>query len=159
MRFPVVLRTRERYRAPASLYYEVAGNGLFQVRATPLYRAVTRVESGVPGLLPGREELVLSFPRVPAALLEELLAFFRDAWRTLGGEAIAVLFYREGEFRVGVPSQWVAGYRDRSGAFRAVHHLRYGPVERPQGFVRLGTVHSHADLPAYASSVDCQDEQ
>jgi proteasome lid subunit RPN8/RPN11 len=154
----VVLRTRARYRAPGSLYYEVAANGLFQVRSTALYRAVTRVESGVPGLLPASEDLELLFPRVPAALLGDLLAFFRDAWRTLGGEAVAVLFYRDGEFRVGIPPQWISGTRDRRGAFRPRHHLRYGAVERPEGFVRLGTLHSHADLPAYSSAVDRRDE-
>jgi hypothetical protein len=155
----VVLRTCERYRAPAALYYELAGNGLFQVRATELYRAATRVESGVPGLLPAHEDLVLHLPRVPAPLLEELLLFFRDAWREFGGEALAVLFYRDGEFRVGIPPQWISGGRDHTGAFRASHHLRYGAVERPAGFLRLGTVHSHADLPACSSAVDCLDER
>jgi len=34
VRLPVLLRTAELYRAPARLYYEVAGNGIFQVRDT-----------------------------------------------------------------------------------------------------------------------------
>jgi hypothetical protein len=160
VRFPVVQKSLERYRRPGSLYYELAGNGLFQVRDTALYRAVTRVHTGVPGLLPAWEEVELRVPPLPSGLLEEVLAFFRDAWRACGGEAMVVLFYSaSGEFRVGVPPQTVGGYYDAAGAFRSNHQLRYGRVATPPGFERLGTIHSHADLPAYASAVDCMDEQ
>jgi hypothetical protein len=158
--FPVVPKTQPLYRRPAALYYEVASNGLFQVRDTGLYRAVTRVHTGVPGLLPACEEVELRFPQLPSALLEEVLAFFRDAWRAYGGEAMVVIFYHEsGEFRVGVPPQTVGGYYDSAGAFRSDHQLSYGRVASPEGFERLGTIHSHADLPAFASAVDCMDEQ
>ncbi|MEN8184809.1 MAG: hypothetical protein ABFS46_19995 [Myxococcota bacterium] len=160
MRFPVVLKVHPRYQAPASFYYEMASNGLFQVRSTPLYRAVTQVKTGVPGLLPSWEELELRIPPLPTDLLEEVLAFFRDAWHLHGGEAMVVLFYDGSEeFRVGVPPQTVSGYHDTAGAFHAIHRLQYGAVARPEGFVRLGTLHSHADLPAYSSTLDCMDEQ
>ena len=158
--FQVVVKTHPSTRRPGALYYEVASNGLFQVRDTGLYRAVTRVHTGVPGLLPAWEEVELRVPPLPSALLEEVLAFFRDAWRAYGGEAMVVIFYHEsGEFRVGVPPQTVGGYYDTAGVFRSNHQLRYGRVASPQGFERLGTIHSHADLPAYASAVDCMDEQ
>jgi hypothetical protein len=160
MRFQVVLKAQPRYRRPAALFYEVASNGLFQVRDTRLYRAVTRVHTGVPGLLPTWEEVELRVPPLPSDLIEEVLAFFRDAWRAYGGEAMVVIFYHvSGEFRVGVPPQTVGGYYDASGVFRSHHQLSYGRVATPPGFERLGTIHSHADLPAYASAVDCMDEQ
>lgn len=161
MLFPVVLKTRERYRRPGRLWYEVASNGLFQVREAQSYRAVTRVETGVPGLLPAVEEVVLRFPRVPARTLEEVLAFFHEAYLRYRGEAIVILFYRPGDARfcVRVPWQAIRGRRDWTGRFRAHHELRYRHVEAPAGFVRLGTIHSHANLPAYASAVDCADER
>jgi proteasome lid subunit RPN8/RPN11 len=158
--FQVVLKAQLHYRRPAALFYEVASNGLFQVRDTHLYRAVTRVHTGVPGLLPAWEEVELRVPSLPSALLEEVLAFFRDAWRAYGGEAMVVIFYHvSGEFRVGVPPQTVGGYYDTAGVFCSHHQLSYGRVAAPAGFERLGTIHSHANLPAYASAVDCMDEQ
>jgi proteasome lid subunit RPN8/RPN11 len=161
VRFPIVLKTRARYRAPARLFYEVAANGIFQVRDTGIFRSVTQAEVEVPGLLASQEEVVLRFPRLPAWLLEDVLAFFREAYRQHGGEAIVILFYRpeDREFRAEAPSQSIPGYRDGAGVFRAHHQLRYGQVERPEGFVRMGSIHSHAQSPAYASAVDCADEQ
>ena len=72
---------------------------------------------------------------------------------------VSIFYHVSGEFRVGVPPQTVGGYTDATGVFRSHHQLRYGRVATPQGFERLGTIHSHADLPAYASAVDCMDEQ
>jgi hypothetical protein len=156
-----VLRTAERYRAPARLYYEVAGNGLFQVRDTDGYRAVTRIFGGVPGLLPGRERVELRCPRVPAPLLARVLAFFRDVHERWGGEAIVLLFYdgRSREFRIGVPPQTLWLRRDATGRLRAGSRLDYRAAERPAGFVRFGSIHSHSALPALASELDHEEER
>lgn len=161
MRLPVVLRTGERYRAPARLYYEVAANGIFQVRDADGYRAVTRVFGGVPGLLPGRECVELRCPRVPAPLLARVLAFFREVHERWGGEAIVLLFYdgRSGEFRIGVPPQTVWLRRDAQGGLRAAYRLDYRAVARPPGFVRFGSIHSHSALPAVASELDHEEER
>lgn len=161
MRIPVVLRSRERYRAPARLFYEVAGNGIFQVRETDGYRSVTRIFGGVPGLLPARECVELRCPRLPARLLAPVLAFFREVHARWGGEAIVLLFYdgRSGEFRIGVPPQTVWLRRDANGGLRAAYHLDYRAAERPEGFVRFGSIHSHSALPAVASQIDHDEER
>jgi hypothetical protein len=158
--FPVVLRAPGVSPPACSLYYEVAANGVFQVRDTPLYRAVTRAGDLVPGLLPERERLRLKCPRLPRADVEELLVFFDAVYRRHRGEAVALLFFcaETMQYRVAVPPQWLVGRRGHDGRWRADYALRYGGALRPPGFVRLGTVHSHADLPAYASGVDAADE-
>lgn len=161
MNFPVIIKTPGHQRPSTSLYYEVAENGLFQVRHTALYRAVTRVAGPLPGLLPEYERLQLDFPPLPTRLLQEVVAFFAEVYRRYEGEAVVVLFYRVDtrEHCVGVPPQTLAGRRQFDGKWRAHHAVRYGNVTRPTGFLRLGTIHSHADLPAYSSAVDCADEQ
>jgi hypothetical protein len=161
MNFPIVIKTPGHQRPNANLYYEVAENGLFQVRNTALYRAVTRVEGPLPGLLPDYERLQLDFPPLPTRLLQEVVAFFAEAYQRYEGEAVVILFYRTDtrEHRVGVPPQTLSGRRSFDGKWRAHHALHYGNVTRPTSFLRLGTIHSHADLPAYSSAVDCADEQ
>jgi proteasome lid subunit RPN8/RPN11 len=162
--FPILLKTpagREQPEPLPSLYYEVAANGVFQVREAKTHRAVTRATAAVPGLLAERESVDLYFPRLPAALIENVLAFFDTVHRQWHGEAIVILFYhpeRE-RFEVGVPPQTIGFYRDAYGRSRTDHHLDYGNVERPSGAIRLGTIHSHGNLPAYASETDCEDEQ
>ena len=161
MEFPIVLKKHEHFRDPGQLFYEVAANGLFQVRETATHRAVTKVEGGIPGLLPERERVDLRFPPLPATLLIEVIAFFDEIYRRHRGEGIVILFFdpaRE-EFRVGVPPQKISGYTDSQGRWRPDYRLRYGNVARPEGFVRFGSIHSHASLAAYASHTDCEDEK
>jgi hypothetical protein len=160
-RFPIVLKDRAELELAHPVYYQVAANGLFLVRDTPLYRATTRVTTGVPGLHPSREELVVRFPPLPVALVEPILAFFREVYERWTGEAIVLLFLcpESGEYRALVPPQEIPGYRDAWGRPRAYLRLRYGSVARPEGFVRFGSIHSHAELPAGASCTDLEDEE
>lgn len=161
MILPVVLKKEGRKEPDAPVYYVVAANGIFQIREAGSYRAVTPARAGIPGLLPEEERVELRFPRLPAPMLEEVLAFFREVYRRHGGEAIVILFYRSDteEFRVDAPEQTLPGYRDWRGEWRASPHLDYGEAPRPPDFLRFGTIHSHADMAAYSSFTDRQDEQ
>ncbi len=161
MKIPIVLKTPAAMPAPGRLYYEVAENGIFQVRDTELYRAVTRAALPLPGLAPGREELVIHFPRLGRAAVEDVLAFFRQVHRWCGGEAVVIIFYapEQQEYRLVAPPQRLPGRWHGDGRWWADYAVRYESVPRPEGFVRFGTIHSHADLPAYASGLDCDDER
>jgi hypothetical protein len=161
VKLPIVFKKAGGRDPEASIYYEVAANGIFQVRDTGTYRAVTRAPTDVPGLLPEKERVELLFPRLPALLLEEAFGFFREVYRCHGGESIVILFYRPDtrEFRVDAPPQTLPGYRNWRGEWRASLRLDYDEAPRPPGFLRFGTIHSHADMAAYSSFTDCQDEQ
>lgn len=161
MRFPIVLRDASHREPPGRLYYEVAANGLFQVKDTPLYHAVTEVTRDVPGLEPSCERLLLKVPPLPEEIIRDVVAFFDEVYREFAGEAIALLFYRPEtrEYRADVPPQRIPGYRDSRGSLRAYLRLDYGTVARPEGFLPFGTIHSHAEYSAYSSGVDCDDER
>lgn len=162
MTFPVLIKTSVYVEPRASIYFELAADGcVYQVRDTPIYRAVTRATGPIPGLAPECEHLALRFPRLSRAQLEDVLAFFEEVYRRYRGEAVVILFYRAEtrEFQVAVPPQRLPGARRKNGRWEADHAVQYGSVARPSDSVRLGTIHSHADLPAYASGEDCADEQ
>ena len=90
---PVLLKTAPDVRVEDRLYYEVASNGIFQVKDTSLYRSVTQVTRDVPGLYPSRERLDMRFPPLPAGSIEEVLAFFAEVNQRFEGEAIVMIFY------------------------------------------------------------------
>lgn len=161
MNFPILLKTGPEVRSDDSIYYLVAANGVFQVRTTSCYRAVTRADGPIPGLCPQEEYALLDTPALPRSVIRKVLSFFHAVYRRYGGEAIVILFYRADTrcFRVLAPPQELPGYRGWDGRWRAALHLRYGRVERPTGYLRFGTIHSHAHLPARASDTDCADEQ
>ena len=158
---PILLKTEADVRAEENLYYEVASNGIFQVTDTELYRAVTQVTREVPGLHPSRERLEMRFPPLPAEPLEEVLAFFAEVNHRFQGEAIVMIFFdpEARSYCFDAPPQRIPGYRDYRGNLRAYLRLDYGCAPRPEGHRLFGTIHSHADLSAYSSSVDCDDER
>lgn len=161
MKFPIVLNTTERFVEPGSLYYLVASNGIFQVRNTPTHRSVTRVERDIPGLLSETPRVDLNFPALPASLLDSVIAFFDEVYWCYRGEAIVILFFdpKTQEYRAEVPPQKITGYYDTRGQWMSDYRLDYENAERPDGFIRFGTIHSHANLAAYSSHTDCEDEK
>ncbi len=161
MRFPVVLKKSEDIVEPGNFYYLVASNGIFQIRNTPTHRSVTRAERDIPDLLSETPRVELLFPDLPASFLECVIAFFNEVYWRYRGEAIVILFFnpKTQEYRAEVPPQKISGFYDSRGRWFADYSLDYGRVERPEGFMRFGTIHSHASLPAYASHVDCEDEK
>ena len=161
MIFPILLKTDADVRSDESVHYVVASNGVFHVADTETHRAVTRTEGPIPGLVPERESLRLRFPPVPATVLRPVLGFFRQVYEDHRGEGIVILFYRPDDlsYRVGVPQQTILGYQRWDGEWRAYLGLRYGSAPRPRGYLRFGTVHSHAETSAGASHTDCADER
>jgi hypothetical protein len=161
MIWPVRLKTDSAIPCQETVHYLVASNGIFKVCQTETYRSVTRVREIIPGLLPERESLRLTCPRVPASLLRHVLAFFRAVYIEHGGEAIVVLFYRPNTrtYRLGIPRQTIPGYKGWDGSWRPYVRLRYEPPPRPSGYLRFGTIHSHASCSAEPSAVDCADEE
>jgi hypothetical protein len=158
---PVLLKTDAEVHSDEKRYYEVASNGTFQVTDTELFRAVTRVTRDVPGLFPSRERLDMRFPPLPSEPLEEVLAFFAEVNRRFESEAIVMIFFDPAarSYCFDAPPQRIPGYRDYRGKLRAYLRLDYGSAPRPKGHLLFGTIHSHADLSAYSSGVDCDDER
>lgn len=147
--FPVYLK-EDRFEEPDDpIYYLVTRDGLFQVKRTGALRSCTRVR-GISWLEGEREGVRVETPKIPAAILREAVAFFRAVFDEHKAEAVVLLFYHPGErrFACRIPPQNVAG-----------GHCRYEIGPTPPGFVRVGTMHSHASADAFHSELDDLDER
>jgi hypothetical protein len=141
------------------MYFLLARDGVYLAQRSPLYDSITRFDGALPGLATQRPQLRLHLPKLPQRLVERVVGFFLDVFQRFGTEALVVMFYAPGRgFRIGVPrqepSRLYVGMTNLGG-----YHLRYVRCPRPQGFLQLGTMHSHGDLPATHSCVDQADEQ
>lgn len=156
---PLHLKTPDFSEPGEQLYYLAASNGIFLVRKTALFVSATKADP-LPGLERQSECVTLLFPKVPAAILATIYGFFRAAYRRWQGEAVAFLFYapETGRFRVGVPPQSICRYRNFLG-WKTECRVRYEHCTRPKGYLKLGDAHSHANLPAFFSSTDDEDDQ
>ena len=158
---PVVLKTDGAEAPDTPVYHQVAANGVFEVRHTPIYRSITRFYGDLPGLEAENESVELLAPRLPAALMEEVVAFFGHVFRVCDAEAVVVLFFdpERSRYRFEVPRQTVSMFRRSDGRWATELSVRYQNVARPEGYLRCGSIHSHAELSAHASHVDCSDER
>jgi hypothetical protein len=158
--FPVYIKDKDFHQPEVSAYYLVADNGTFLVKNMALYSSSTKVEGS--HLLTQDEQVKLRFGMIPASLICAILGFFRTAFLWHGGEAIVFLYYSQNDrsFCVKVPPQQV--FRRMNGQGMYLHtdtHVTYDACERPRQFIKLGTIHSHADGSAYHSCTDSNDEK
>lgn len=155
---PVYLKTGDTQPPTDPVYYVVAANGTFLVRNTALFTATTPTAEVI-GLERQQQEVRLHFPKIPRPVMERIIGFFRMVYLRWDGEAIAFLFYAPDrrEFRVEIPSQTLPRLRSGEG-WRTAGRLEYATVPRPEGFLKLGDVHSHRDSPAFFSSIDDRDD-
>jgi len=155
---PLYLRTADFSEPPESLYYLVAAEGMFLVNRNGLFSSVTEVR-GVAGLESQKPEVRLHFPRIPRGILEQAYGFFDYVYRKWEGEAVAFLYYSAKHgFHLDVPPQKLFRYKSYRG-WRTQGRVEYGSMPRPEGYVKLGDAHSHADTPAFFSGTDDRDDE
>jgi PRTRC genetic system protein A len=147
--FPIYLKD-DRFEEPDDpIYYLVTRDGLFQVKRNPLFHARTKVR-GLSWLSPEQEAAHLQLPPIPSSLLAEIVSFFREVFEVHRAEAVVLLYFNreEGRYKLKIPKQQVAG-----------GHCRYEIGPTPAGWLRVGTIHSHASADAFHSELDDEDER
>ncbi len=158
--FPIYIKDQEPFPAPRdATYFLLARDGVYLVKRSPVFEAVTRYDGVLPGLASQTPQLQLNLPPLPQDVVETVVGFFLQVFRRYGTEAIVVLFYStDSGFHVEAPPQqvshWGAGCDHLVG-----YHVQYGRCQRPPNYVQLGTIHSHGALPATHSHVDKLDER
>ncbi|MEX1278685.1 MAG: hypothetical protein WEI16_06510 [Chloroflexota bacterium] len=146
--FPIITAdesTVEEVSLPAFL---VARDGLYLRKRSLLGLSQTRVDE-VAHLPAAREYLEYALPKVPAALMGQVVGFFRAIWSRQKSEALALLSWDGESFGLIVPEQ--------SAGVASVKH-RLAPADVPTGMRLVGSIHSHGALSAGASLTDEADE-
>lgn len=136
---------------PASgTYFVIGRDGMYLRKENVVGSALVPVQH-ISFLREAAEKAVYHLPRLPTALVADIFAFFRQVYENHKSEAIVLVHYSEAEhiFLLSCPKQLVDG----SG----VHH--YDATERFDGYLLVGSVHSHADMSAIHSCTDQEDEE
>jgi hypothetical protein len=129
------------------MFYVLTGNGPMLVKNGPVFSSISKVDDFV-GLGEIPESLTYWFEPIPETIVKQVVAFFDWA---APSEAMVLPYYNldTKEWIVLVPEQTVsAGSID--------YEMK---DEVPEGFVRLGSWHSHGAGSAYHSSIDTHDEE
>lgn len=143
---PVVVLPKGDFTLPSDqdIVYLIAGNGNFVLKNLAISRSLTKVDciDQLPKLEPFGE---LNIPHIPKELLAQSLKFFKQIYETYKSEAGIRIFYNPNTkwYLLDVPKQKISG--------ASVDWENSNP---PQGFMYIGTLHSHVTMSAFHSGVD-----
>lgn len=146
--FPIVAVDESAAGELALPAFLVARDGLYLRKRSLLGLSQVQVET-VAHLPSAREYLEYALPKVPAALMAQVVGFFRAVWRAKRSEALALLTWDGAAFGLVVPEQ-------RAGVASVKHRL--APDDVPAVARLVGSIHSHGALGAGASLTDEADE-
>lgn len=141
-------------------YYVLAANGLFLVRNHAFFRSSVPAPSFPSELGEQHEAFEPRFPKIPRDMLERIVAFFSAVAEAYGAEAGVLLYWDPEASAVHViaPPQVATitrGYRGRGQPVGLHYEVPHGV---PPAWILFGDVHSHAQLAAFASATDQDDE-
>ncbi len=144
--------------ADEECFYLLSRDGLFIGRNQPLMRSLVPAPNWPRELHPQERYLQLTYPKVPAGLLADIVGFFWSVASRYGAEAAVLLGYDGTTITPIVPEQtgtigW--GYSGRPYPIGLHYQI---PLEL-NGLRIIGDFHSHAFEAAYASSIDVHDER
>jgi hypothetical protein len=161
---PIVIKRSKDTPLPEgeNLYYVIASNGVFRVRKTQWFESCVKTDK-LPGELEAQEEqLIVNFPKIPKALLEKTVGFFRWAFQKHSTEAVMLLVLNRDTNQVFAlcPEQTGFYHKGWNNSKRTSADVKYKmPVDIPGKFYIFGTIHSHCDFSAYSSPMDKEDEK
>lgn len=146
--FPIVAVDESAAESIALPAFVVARDGLYLRKRSLLGLSQVQVDE-VAHLPSTREYLEYALPKVPAALMSQVVGFFRAIWARQKSEALVLLTWNGESFGLVVPQQ-------RAGAASVKHRLEATDVS--PGTHLVGSIHSHGALSAGASLTDEADE-
>lgn len=133
--------------------YVQAEDGIYLIKITCAYGAKIKLKKEeLPPLKKITEEIILTLPKkIPFDWIWKTIKFFKYVLNTFGTEAILIIFYHpeKEEFRLAAPLQVAS-----TGQVRTVE-----PIISIDGFLPIGSFHSHGCGSAFHSSGDISDEK
>jgi hypothetical protein len=147
--FPVYVKGADGELPDDSLYYWVAGNGIFLVKNHRLFASKTRVAE-IPFLPLEAPSFEFKGPRISCTVLAQVLALFKEVWHRYRAESVVILTFDMAmeSYEIEVPHQTVGG----------IHCVYRETPEALSERVRVGTIHSHGHEDAFYSERDDADE-
>jgi hypothetical protein len=136
----------------APISYVLTGTGLKMYQSSGVFTSLTDA-GGVANLTEIPDKCIYALSKMPSALVKQINSFFQWAYDEGQAEAIVMPYYNADteEWFILCPQQTV-------GAGHAKYEFDPFSEEIPEGFVRVGSWHSHGSSEAFHSSVDDRDE-
>lgn len=154
--FPVHIFRNGMQLPQEGTYFVLAGNGCWMHKDTGLVSCFVPVEQiSFLDEIDARAWVHCRLPKIPHALVYRVRHFFARVVAMQRTEANVVLYYNK------QTNQYKVLPTDQSVSLAGVEYKRKGVTEMEgmEGYLRVGTIHSHCDFDAFHSGTDIGDER
>lgn len=131
------------------IFYIVAKEGIFLKKKMGIMESLAPVKN-ISTLESVQSSAKMHINKIPATSFAKVIDFFRKVYTAYRGESIVLLFYNEEskKYRIIPPHQKVSSAS-----------IDYNRGMSLEGWMMIGTIHSHAGMSAFHSGVDDSDEE
>lgn len=153
--FPVYIYEKDKKLPETGTYFVVAGNGLWIHKDMPVYQGFVKVNNiSCLDDLNTEDYLKCKLPRIPFVLVWKIKQFFKEVIKKHHAESCTVLFYNFEK------NHWIVHIPVQTVSHGGVQYLREGAssLSNMDGYLPVGTIHSHCDFQAFHSNTDQDDE-
>lgn len=145
--FPVYMKKPGTTPPDANTYYIVAKNGQYLCKKSWWADAIVPVKQ-IAILEEQKAEIKLKLPTLSAVMLTKVWRFFQAVFKENNSEAAVLLHYSP-------TLGWEMTVPVQTATFS---HVDYKMTDRLNGYVFVGTMHSHSSMSAFHSGTDIGDE-
>lgn len=133
--------------------YIIASNGMFIKKKNEVFASIVKIEQ-VRSLLPLNEMASYQLPQLGRKFLMKTWKFFREIYLKHKSEAVMFIYYNRisCEYEAYVPEQEVTSGNTKNIDLGQI-------VPQLDNCILVGTIHSHASMTAFHSSIDDADEK
>lgn len=133
--------------------YIIASNGLFIKKQNEVFASIVKIEQ-IRSLLPLNEMASYQLPPLGRKFLMKTWKFFREVYLKHKSEAVMFIYYNKlsSEYEAYVPEQEVTSGNTKNSDLGQI-------VPQKDNCILVGTIHSHASMTAFHSSIDDADEK
>lgn len=148
---PVYLKTDKNMEWPKDrLFYILSADGLFLCRNHEWFRSCSPAKHGPSELEEQKPFASIHYPKIPKALIEKALGFFRAIEQKKGSESALILVWNR------ITNQMELVCPDQKANYASVE---YEIPKLPQHYALIGDIHSHPSFSPDPSFTDEKDEE
>lgn len=130
-------------------------DGTYRYADNKMYSAVVKVPTPYGGEEIKEQIIGIKLPKIPYDMFNKIYEFFKHVYKEYKAEVAVLLWYNfeKDEWETEVPKQSVGG--------GSVHYTRdedWANEMNKNGFLCVGTIHSHCEMSAFHSGTDDHDE-
>lgn len=147
--FPIYINDGESEIPKDDICYIVAKEGIFLKKKLGVMESIAPVQN-ISILKSIESAAKMHIKKIPSVTFGKVVEFFKEVYKLYQSESMVMLFYNEENktYKIIIPKQKVTG-----------SSIDYNRGISVDGYLAVGTIHSHASMSAFHSGVDDKDEQ